>query len=92
MKKFPLNEKGFLGLIEMLVVLVLICFSAFFLVNKYFKPQISKQQAEDSGLNEEGSGRGPISYTSVISKTRDKVEQINERTQDRYKQFDGLNK
>ncbi len=90
MKKFPANEKGFLGLIEMLAVLGVICFLAYFLINNYLKPHVLLE-AEDPGGNDQPA-HAPISYSSVLSKTKEKVEQINERTKDRYQQFDELNR
>jgi hypothetical protein len=77
------NEKGFASLIGMLVALALICFFVYYMMNTYFKAQVSLP--ESSGINS-GSDNSPANYQSVISNTRNKVEAINKKSMDSFKQ------
>ena len=83
MIRYHSNEKGFASLIGMLVALALICFFVYYMMNTYFKAQVSLP--ESSGINP-GGGDSPANYQSVISNTRNKVEAINKKSVDSLKQ------
>jgi hypothetical protein len=83
MARYPGNEKGFFSLIGMLVALALICFFVYYMMNNYFKAQVSVP--ESVGVNS-GSGNSPANYQSIITNTRNKVEDINKQSMDSLKQ------
>ncbi len=88
MGKYPGNEKGFISLIALLVVLALICYFAYYVVNTYFGSQVSLQTS--------GTGTGennvPVGYKSVVSDTRDKLQEINKKSIEQLNQIEELNK
>jgi hypothetical protein len=84
MAKYPGNEKGFFSLIGMVVTLALICFFVYYMMNTYFKTAVSSVPAE-SGLSS-GSENSGANYQSIISNTRNKVEDINKKSMDSLKQ------
>lgn len=90
MIKYLHNEKGFFTLIGMLVALVLLCFFVYYLINVYFSPQVA-QQAGVSGPVSSGNNAA-ASYKSIVSDTRDKIEELNKKSLDQLKQIEGLNK
>ncbi|MCX5708446.1 MAG: hypothetical protein NTY14_05695 [Candidatus Omnitrophica bacterium] len=83
MAKYPGNEKGFFSLIGMIVSLALICFFVYYMMNNYFKAQVSVP--DESGLSS-GSESSSVNYQSIISNTRNKVEEINKKSMDSLKQ------
>ncbi len=83
MAKYPGNEKGFFALIGMLVALALICFFVYYMMNNYFKPVLSVPAQSGLGSGSENSGSN---YQSIISNTRNKVEEINKKSTDSLKQ------
>jgi hypothetical protein len=83
MSKYPGNEKGFFALIGMVVTLGLICFFVYYMMNNYFKPALSVPA--QSGLSS-GSENSGANYQSLISNTRNKVEEINKKSMDSLKQ------
>jgi hypothetical protein len=83
MAKYPGNEKGFFSLIGMLVALALICFFVYHMMNNYFKATVSVPA--QSGLSSSSQNSG-VSYQSVITNTRSKVEEINKKSADSFNQ------
>jgi hypothetical protein len=83
--RYQLNEKGFAGLIGMLVALALICFFVYYMMNNYFKAQVSLP--ESAGIIP-GSGNSPVNYQSIVTNTRDKMEEINKKSLDQLKQVE----
>ena len=83
MIRYQFNEKGFASLIGMLVALALICFFVYYMMNTYFKAQVSLP--ESAGINP-GPGNSVVNYQSIISNTRNKVEEINKKSMDSLKQ------
>lgn len=83
MAKYFGNEKGFFTLIGMLVALVLICFLVYYMMNTYFKTAVSvpAQSGLSSGLESSGAN-----YQSIVTNTRNKVEDINKKSGDTLKQ------
>jgi hypothetical protein len=83
MIKFKSDEKGFASLIGMVVALALICFFVYYMMNTYFKAQVSLP--ESVGINS-SSGNSVTNYQSIVTNTRNKVEEINKKSMDALKQ------
>jgi hypothetical protein len=83
MRKYLPDEKGFVSLIGMLVALALICFFVYYMMNTYFKAQVSLP--EQAGVSA-GPGNTGANYQSIITNTREKVETINKKSMDSLKQ------
>ncbi len=85
MIKYPGNEKGFFSLIGMLVALALICYFVYYMMNTYFKAEVTLP--ESAGINS-----GPVNpganYQSVITNTRQKIEEVNKKSFDQLKQVE----
>ena len=90
MIKYLRNEKGFFALIGMLVVLALICFFVYYVINVYFGLQVAQQAGVSGTVSSDNNA--PANYKSIISSTRDKVEELNKKSFDQLKQTEGLNK
>jgi hypothetical protein len=85
MAKYFGNEKGFFSLIGMLVALALVCFSVYYMMNTYFKTTVSVPA--QSGLSS-GPESSEANYQSIVTNTRNKVEDINKKSMDTLKQAD----
>jgi hypothetical protein len=86
MIKYLYREKGFVSLIGMLVALGLICWLAYYLLNSYFKPSKVLPEAGPEG------GKVSASYNNIVSDARDKVNQINKKSQGQSQQLEEMNK
>jgi len=85
--EYPRNEKGFISLIALLVVLALICYFAYYVVNAYFGSQVSRQTLETEAINA-GKSNIPAGYRSVVSDTRDKLQEINKKSAEQMNQIE----
>lgn len=83
MLKYLGNKKGFFSLIGMLIALALICFFVYYMMNTYFKTQTS---LPDSVGVSSGSGNAVANYQSIVTNTKNKVEEINKKSLDQLKQ------
>ncbi len=87
-KKFLGNIKGSFSLIGMLVVLGLVCFFAYYIISIYFSPQIVQRLTGNVGVVSVNDSSP--AYQSIISSTRDKVEEINKKSFNQLKQIEEL--
>ena len=89
MAKYLRDQKGFLSLISMLVTLAIICFCVYYMMKNYFSPQIAGM----AGVSSPGlSGNVMGSAQSIVSSTREKVDEINRKSQEQMNQLEQLNK
>ena len=86
MIKYLSREKGFASLIGMLVVLGLVCLLTYYLINSYYRPAQTLQVEEPQG------SKASVSYSTIVSHSRDKVEQINKKSQNQFKQLEEMSK
>jgi type IV secretory pathway TrbF-like protein len=84
MSRYPKNNQGFVSLIGMLLTLIIICFLVYTMLNIYFKPGVVEKTA---GKNMQASGIDTSSYKSIVDSTKDKVKEINQRSQERVDQL-----
>jgi len=89
MVKYLGDKKGFFSLIGMLIALALICFFVYYMMNTYFKTQTFLPDSVDVTS---GSGNTAANYQSIISNTRDKVEELNKKSLDQLKQAEEIYK
>lgn len=88
MTKFPMNKKGSFSLIGMLIVLGLICFFTYYIINLYFSPRMVQRLSGDEPAV--SGGNSAPQYQSIISHTRDKVEELNKKSFEQMKQIEEL--
>ncbi len=70
------DNSGFLGLLSLVFTLAIICFISYFAFKVYFKKPIVGEWAGES-LSVQGAP--PSNYQSVLSSTRNKIEDINKK-------------
>ncbi len=87
MDKYPRNEKGFISLIAMLVVLALVCFFAYYGINTYFGSQ-SMREISGTGSGSTGENNVPVGFKSVVSDTRNKLQEINKKSVEQLNQIE----
>ena len=94
MKRCPGNEKGFFSLIGMLIALGLICYFVYYMMNTYFKAEFAlpESAAVNSKAINPGTVNSGANYQSVITNTRDKIEEINRKSLDQIKQVEEVYK
>ena len=89
MVKYLGDKKGFFSLIGMLIALALICFFVYYMMNTYFKTQTFLPGSVNVTS---ASGNTAANYQSIISNTRDKVEELNKKSLDQLKQAEEIYK
>lgn len=81
------KEEGF-ALLELIIVLVVIMILMYTVTKSSFlKPSIDKKAKGEFSRE----GIDTSSYKGILDSTRSKVDAINQRLSDRYKQMDDLN-
>ena len=83
------SRGGFLGLVGLLLVLVIISFLSYFMLNVYYKKQAPEQ---GKGISDLGESVTSTNYQSTLERTRKQVKDINKQILNREKQFENLDK
>ncbi len=91
MGKYTGNEKGFISLIAMLVVLALVCFFAYYVVNTYFGSQSMRETLGTCEVST-GENKVPVGFKSVVSDTRNKLQEMNKKSIEQFNQIEELKK
>lgn len=85
MLKYVKSSKGFAGLLQILIALIIISILYVTVLKTYFKgPKIDEKVEKE--LSEQGvKTDNPV---TIIDSARDNVDAVNKRYSDQYKQFD----
>jgi hypothetical protein len=85
---FYRQKSGFLSILGLLITLVIISVLVYYLLNTYFKTAgIPVQQKSGPGSS---AGINTSSYQSIISSSRNAVDNINKRSQSQLDELMGI--
>jgi competence protein ComGC len=80
------NRGSFLSLIEFLIVLAIISFLAYKILNGYLKPALNKENQKS--LSE--TGINTANYKTIIDTTRDKMRDIQKQEMKRIQEIEDV--
>lgn len=83
------GKEGFLGLLEILLALIIIAIIYIFIVKLYLKKPVQNEEIQKS-LSEENIETS--SPQGIVDSARKKVDALNKKRLEQYKQFDELEK